>query len=173
MAYANGRYIHGVPFYKWRYWAGPQGIGVYSVQSDSAGWYHFGYCKPVGQGARKGKAKEFLFVPAKAGRRRKRKDARARAYKLAFGIDFEEKFDKKVTHTEPGSGYCTKCRKTVIIAVPTQAVAKNDRSIIVGQCPLCGNQIQRYGRMIDCPGCDEYREAKADDYLCLWCRLAE
>lgn len=164
--------IRNVPYAKWRYWRDDRAIAGWTTQPDKDGYYHYFYCKPVGTGARKGKPTTFEYVPRLDGRRRQRVACRKIAYKMVFGHDYEPPKEKPAkTPNPPGTGYCMAEKKRVVIKDPQVIEAKNGRKMIQGKCPDCGCKIQKYGKIIDCPECGQHREAKADDYICAWCRI--
>lgn len=152
-----------------RYYVGSKGVGMYTTNSDGQGWYHFGYLKPVGEGARRGQAENYHWVERTAGRRRKRKDAEDRAFHLSNGST-AVKVEKKQVDTPDGYGYCVKCREHHRIMNPEIDEAKNGRTIIKGTCIQCGTRIQKFGKLIDCPECNERKESSANDYICKECR---
>jgi hypothetical protein len=162
--------IHDVPFSDYRYFKGASAVAGWTVKPDDEDYYHYFYCKPVGPGARSGQATIFQYVPRLSGRRKKRIACKRIAYKLVYGYDYVPVKEKVAKANQPGSGYCMKEKKTVIIVEPEIVEAKNGRMMIRGKCPDCGTVIQKYGKLIDCPECGNYREARSDDYICLWCR---
>src|SRR3954452_7279743 len=90
-----------------RWYRGAQGVGIYTVDEDSAGYYTVFYAKPSGKGARKGKAKKFLVVDYKTTQRRTKTKAIDRAFELAFGYSRREPKVKRAAKAQlPGQGYC-------------------------------------------------------------------
>lgn len=158
----------------WRYFKGKAGVGGYTIHADDGGWYYSFFCKPQGPGARSGDADKFVYVPRLTSKRRVKRACMKRSLNLSEGKSATAGIQKKrAQHSVPGSGYCMREKKFVIIKDPVMVEAANGRTMIQGECPDCGTKVQKYGRLIDCPGCGKYAEARIDDYLCRACREQE
>lgn len=171
--------IKGVPleFERWwRYWEGPCGIGGFTTKPDADGWYYSFWCKPTGKGARNGTATKFTYVPRTLGKRRRSRAVQDRSYNYAHGLPGTtgvKKAKKPKENNPPGTGYCMKEKKSVIMQNMRSVTAKNCREMIAGHCPDCGTLIHKYGRVALCPGCDKMSEMSTDDYICKTCRTRQ
>lgn len=157
---------------RWRYYSGPAGIGGYTTKPDADGWFWSFWCKPVGRGARAGQAVRWRYVERMTAKRRHRKDAESRSYNLSQGLPVTEGVRRKPKpqNNPPGTGYCMKEKKTVLMLNMRAVQAKNGRSMIQGECPDCGQIIHKYGKLAECPECGKMAEMAASDYICKVCR---
>jgi hypothetical protein len=171
--------IRNVPWeyrneYGWRYYKGVSGIGGYTVKRDPDGWFYSFFCKRAGKNARDEtkRPEYYVYVPRLTGKRRGKKAVMQRSRNLAYGQDFSSHpiEEPKASEKRPGTGYCMKQKKTVFVDFNEEITAKNGRKMIRGSCPECATKIQKYGTLVQCGNCGNYREAKTDDYLCRWCR---
>lgn len=180
----SNRYEDGIEFvgipekfdHYWSYWEGPNGLGGFTTRADSDGWFYSFWCKPTGKGARNGTATKFKYVPRTLSKRRTSKAVQNRSINLAQGLaitDGVKKAKKPKESNPPGTGYCMKEKKSVIMDDVRTVEAKNGRTMIQGQCPDCGTLIHKYGKVAHCPECDTLSEMSANDYICKACRTTQ
>jgi hypothetical protein len=158
---------------------GAKGLGGYlrvatSQATDKSAKYAYYSFRmyPAGDGARTGVPWEYAYASSSLRRHPRKKDAVARALALSKGEKWAPTRPVK-SEKQPGTGWCMKERKRVVIADPTNimvAVKGKERMAIRGHCPDCMTPIQKFGKVAMCPGCDNVKEMPADDYLCIFCR---
>lgn len=158
----------------YRYYEGNNGLGLYTVQPDE-GWYYVFYARQSGTGLRSGTWRgEHTIVSRFTTKRKSKKSAMDRAYTLAHGRSrslLVERSAKKENH--PHTGFCLKEKKHVLVSHWSESQTQTGRWMLRGQCPDCGTEVSKLGKLIDCPGCDNWEPEKKGDYLCRVCRWTD
>jgi hypothetical protein len=164
------------PFGSHGFFHGPKGVGVYSKPVNPHGDYTVRFYRPAGRGARTDSPEFFKLVDRLCTRRKSKGTAMDRAYFLAHGRSRRLKRSSTprpsgVSHG-PNRAFCAKEKKHVVVTDWVQTKAKNDREMLVGHCPSCGTQVQKFGSMKLCSECGNLGEFARNDYICKLCREA-
>lgn len=173
--------IKGLPYgLSWNIWhkfamyQGLKGIAFYSIDKNKEGYYDVIFCRPSGKGVRKGIVKEWTYVERLATRRKSKKSAMDRAYKLAYGRSRHPVEAKKLVKDNPAhTAYCLKQKKWVLVKAWQEEVTVNFRTYLTSKCPECDTKVSKLGKLMDCPECGKKEPGKKDDYICQPCREKE
>lgn len=182
-------YEKTLSFFGYRYYEGLKGIGIYTVQPDE-GWYYVFHCRKSGPGQLNGTWDgTYAFVPRLTTKRKSKKSAIDRAYALAHGRSRQALTESKPKQDHhPMTGYCLACKLHVTVGSWEERTTKNGRTMLESWCPLCDDKsalpdqdsghhkatrITKYGKLMNCPGCDQRNPEEKGDYLCKVCRWDE
>lgn len=160
------------PYGNWGVFKGDKGIGLYSKDRNKYDDYEVLFYRPAGKGVRAGDPSYYRVVDRFTTRRKSKGKAIDRAYVLAHGRTrkLKPRTPTKTDESPALTAYCAKEKKHVYVDDWEAGKTKSGRDMLIGHCPDCGTQVQKFGTLRECLECGKLSEFAPNDYICKRCR---